>query len=376
MTKINVNTKFDGGSIEVVSIANPQDLQFKIRHDTNSEFKQWFYFQLTGVLDIDINITFKDMKTTAYPDGFKNYGIAMSYDNEYWTRIDTEFDGDNLKFSINPSANSVYFAYFEPYSYHRHLGLIGEANESDWAKHEVLGQTTEGRNMDLLVVGDEESAKHKIWVIARQHPGETMAEWFMEGLVHRLIDEQDSISVKLLEDCVFYLVPNMNPDGGYHGNLRVNTNGANLNREWLNPTQERSPEVYCVREKMKQTGVSMFFDIHGDEALPYIFTAGCQENPTFSKKQEELSAKFSKYYELVNPDYQTVVGYGIGHFDSEMATLATNWVGDTFDCLAYTLEMPFKDNCNLPDPVHGWDGRRSYLLGESLLTAINFVLRA
>ena len=120
----------------------------------------------------------------------------------------------------------------------------------------------------------------------------------------------------------------------------------------------------------------MFFDIHGDEALPYIFTAGCQENPTFSKKQEELSAKFSKYYELVNPDYQTVVGYGIGHFDSEMATLATNWVGDTFDCLAYTLEMPFKDNCNLPDPVHGWDGRRSYLLGESLLTSINFVLRA
>ena len=57
----------------------------------------------------------------------------------------------------------------------------------------------------------------------------------------------------------------------------------------------------------------------------------------------------------------------------ETPTIATNWVGDKFDCLAFTLEMPFKDNANLPDLEHGWNGYRSYLLGQSLLTGLNII---
>ena len=375
MSKINVNTAFDGGNIEVVNLDDPKNLQLKVRKDTNSEFKQWFYFQLNNVADKDIKITLSELKTSAFPGGWENYKVCISYDNQYWTRLETTFDGDNLVFSLEPEANSVYFAYFEPFSYHRHLELISHANQVEGVTHEILGQTAQGRNMDLLVVGDEKSSKHKVWIIARQHPGETMAEWFMEGLIHKLLDEQDSTSKILLRDCVFYLVPNMNPDGAYAGNLRVNTQGANLNREWLTPTLERSPEVYYVREKMLKTGVDMFFDIHGDESLPYVFTAGCEDNPSFSKKQEELAEKFTRYFELVNPDYQTVVGYERGHFSAENATVGTSWVGNAFDCLAFTLEMPFKDNDNFPDPIHCWDGRRSYLLGESILTAISLTIR-
>ena len=32
-------------------------------------------------------------------------------------------------------------------------------------------------------------AEKKIWVIARQHPGETMAEWFVEGMMDALLDD-------------------------------------------------------------------------------------------------------------------------------------------------------------------------------------------
>ena len=38
-------------------------------------------------------------------------------------------------------------------------------------------------------------------------------------------------------------MPNMNPDGSIRGHLRTNAKGANLNREWKEPTEERSPEV-------------------------------------------------------------------------------------------------------------------------------------
>jgi murein tripeptide amidase MpaA len=200
-----------------------------------------------------------------------------------------------------------------------------------------------------------------------------MAEWFMEGLIYRLCDEQDAVSINLLKNHVFYLVPNMNPDGAYHGNLRTNTTGSNLNREWLTPTLEKSPEVYYTRNKMLETSVDLFFDIHGDESLPYIFTSGCEDNPSFSAKQQKLQQQFEELFPLINPDYQTKVGYPKGHFSSESATVGTKWVGNQFDCLAYTLEMPFKDNANLPNDLYGWNGERSSLLGASLLTMLNLL---
>ncbi|MBY0379463.1 MAG: hypothetical protein K2P99_03565, partial [Burkholderiales bacterium] len=270
MGNIIVNTQFDAGSIVVLDIKNAKKLQFKIRNDTNSHFAQWFYFQLANVTDKDLNISLLELSKSAYPDGWKNYSVCVSYDNQTWFRIPTQFDGNILRFSITPEHNSVYFAYFEPYSYERHLQLIGESNNSALCSHEILGQTHEGRNIDLLVIGNPNN-KLKIWFTARQHPGETMAEWFMEGLIQRLLDDKDSTSKALLKQCVFYLVPNMNPDGGCNGNLRTNTKGINLNREWLSPSLEKSPEVYYVRQKMQQTSVSMSFDIHGDEAIPYVF---------------------------------------------------------------------------------------------------------
>ena len=35
----------------------------------------------------------------------------------------------------------------------------------------------------------------------------------------------------------------MNPDGAAAGNLRTNSVGANLNREWADPSEGQSPEV-------------------------------------------------------------------------------------------------------------------------------------
>ncbi len=88
-----------------------------------------------------------------------------------------------------------------------------------------------------------------------------MAEWFVEGLVQRLLDETDTVGRALLNKAVFYVVPNMNPDGSARGHLRLNAIGVNLNREWQTPSLEKSPEVFYVREKMLATGVDMFLDI-------------------------------------------------------------------------------------------------------------------
>jgi murein tripeptide amidase MpaA len=49
-------------------------------------------------------------------------------------------------------------------------------------------------------------------------------------------------------------------------------------------------------------------------------------------------------------------------------------VGHAFGCLALTLEMPFKDNADLPDEAVGWSGERSRRLGAASLEALLAVL--
>ena len=83
----------------------------------------------------------------------------------------------------------------------------------------------------------------QVWLYARQHPGETMAEWWMEGALERLLDEADPVARRLREKATFHIVPNMNPDGSFRGHLRTNAVGTNLNREWHAPSLEKSPEV-------------------------------------------------------------------------------------------------------------------------------------
>jgi murein tripeptide amidase MpaA len=49
-------------------------------------------------------------------------------------------------------------------------------------------------------------------------------------------------------------------------------------------------------------------------------------------------------------------------------------MGHAFGCLALTLEMPFKDNADLPDEVVGWSGARSARLGAAAVEPLFAVL--
>lgn len=133
----------------------------------------------------------------------------------------------------------------------------------------------QGRDIPLLRAGDGAAGKRKLWLIAQQHPGEHMAEWFMEGVIDRL-QANDATVQKLLEKADLYLIPNMNPDGAFLGHLRTNFKGKDLNRAWQDASVEASPEVFFAQAQMKQYGVDAFIDVHGDEEIPHVFTAACE----------------------------------------------------------------------------------------------------
>lgn len=217
-----------------------------------------------------------------------------------------------------------------------------------------------------------------------------MAEYYAEGLLERVLGLNSSGSVdgstqRVLKEFTFYIVPNMNPDGGVRGHLRTNAKGQNLNREWCPsgqvgregyydaPTLERSPEVHCVLNKMDETGVDLFLDVHGDEVLPYNFLAGGEGLSNWGLRLKTLHGAFLSQYTRTNSDMQVQIGYEPENPGEGRLQVCSNQVGHRFDCLAATLEMPFKDCASNPDPERGWNPARAKMLGASVLEAILYV---
>ncbi len=365
---IRISSNFDAGNISCLSSDKASDIQLEIEKDTNSHFYQWFYFRMTGARDQACSLKILNAGGAAYPAGWEGYQTVASYDRENWFRIPTTtYDGETLTIDITPGYNSIYFAYFAPYSMERHADFIAEVQHASFVDLEVLGKTLDGQDIDLLTIGEPDKNKKACWIIGRQHPGESMTEFWMEGFLERLLDENDPIARELLKKAVFYVVPNMNPDGSQRGNLRVNAIGANLNREWQAPSLEKSPEVYHVRNKMMETGVDFMFDIHGDEAIPHNFIAGTHGIPSFDDRLLSLIDRFKAYYMEANPDFQITHGYPQNTPGNGNLTMCGNNTAETHDCLAMTLEMPFKDTDDNPNEFEGWSPDRSMKLGASSL---------
>ena len=187
---MKISSHFDSGSIEVVAIATDGNIDLKLRLDEVSDpsvqIRQWFHFRLQGARGQAVNLRIHNAGAATYPGGWKDYRACASYDRLHWFRVETHYEGEGgvLTISHSPERDSVYYAYFEPYSWERHLQLLGRAEDSPLARVRDLGASLDGRDLNVIEIRSEAGAleKRACWIIARQHPGEPMAEWLAAGV--------------------------------------------------------------------------------------------------------------------------------------------------------------------------------------------------
>ena len=240
---IQINSGFDSGNIRVVGIEGDR-VDLEIVTDHLSDFYQWFHFRVAGAKGRTLTFRLLNAGGAAYAFGWPDYQARWSTDREAWRTADSSYADGVLHFTKAIDTDLVWFAYFAPYSMERHHDLVSRMALMPGVSHRELGKTLDGQPMDLLTLG---TGPKTVWLYARQHPGETMAEWWMEGALEFLTDPTNPIALALREKAMFHIVPNMNPDGSRRGHLRTNAAGINLNREWHAPTMEKSPEVFLVR---------------------------------------------------------------------------------------------------------------------------------
>ena len=83
-----------------------------------------------------------------------------------------------------------------------------------------------------------------------------------------------------------------------------------------------------------------------------------------------LQQEYERALTRLCPDFQTKYGYPRAAPGKANMTMATNHVADAFQCLSMTLEQPFKDNADAPDPRYGWSPTRCRTLGVATLDAL------
>ena len=370
MTDLFIDAGFDSGNIDVISI-DGITAKLAIRKDHRSEFAQWFHFRTTAKAGEELVLKITGLNDSAYPGGWPDYDACVSEDREYWTRAASSFDKDEdngtLTIRYTPASQIAYFAYFAPYSMERHHDLVAEAAACEGVELTRIGETLDGQPLDLLEMGDGDK---QVWLYARQHPGETQAEWWMEGALECLTDPTDPVARGLRKLCRLHIVPNCNPDGSRRGHLRTNAAGTNLNREWSEPSAEKSPEVLAIRNKMDETGVDYAMDVHGDEAIPAVFLAGYEGIPSWTDEHGERFYRYQRILERRTPDFQSRLGYPKAAAGKANLTISTNLVAERYGATAMTLEMPYKDLVDFPELEQGWSPERCKLLARECLAAL------
>ena len=368
---LTISSAFDAGNIRVVGESGDR-VDLEIVHDHMSDFYQWFYFRVAGGAGRELTLRITNCAGSAYPHGWPDYKGVMSLDREDWVRIsDTSYADGVLTMKLTPPQDLVWIAYFAPYSMERHHDLVTQTASLEGVEYASLGKSLDGQDIDCLTIGE---GPLSIWLYARQHPGESMAEWWMEGALEKLTDEDDPVARVLRRDCTFHVVPNMNPDGSRRGHLRTNAVGVNLNREWHAPSADKSPEVLCVRNAMDENPPVFAMDVHGDEAIPANFLAGFEGIPSLNDRQLGLFNLFGETLERLSPDFQRSQGYEIPKPGEANMSMSTTQLAERYGCVSMTLEMPFKDNFDLPDEVYGWSPQRSKHLAYACLDALHAIL--
>lgn len=103
--------------------------------------------------------------------------------------------------------------------------------------------------------------KKAVWVMGRQHSGETTSSFMMEGIISYLLSNESDAQY-LRNIFVFRLVPMVNIDGVVHGNTRAELVGCDSNRTWVDPHKQYQPIIYTLKKMIERDDVEMVLDLH------------------------------------------------------------------------------------------------------------------
>lgn len=227
-SQVIFEANFDSGNLQ--SVTTTDSINFTVR--VNADIVgRWFYFKMKNVKNRYVSVTIQNSDATR---------PMYSYDNRNWMRF-TELESPQRNvFRKTYTQDSVYVAYYVPYSVTQLNEKINQLNNNPFVKIDTIGYSEQNRPLVVLTLTDftvPDSLKYYLWAHGRTHPSETPSSYHLDGMINYFISNDDVASF-LRTKIKWIILPFINPDGVYLGKSRVNANNVDLERSWnLSPAQ-------------------------------------------------------------------------------------------------------------------------------------------
>lgn len=284
-SQITFDADFESGNINTVTTTDSISYNVTTISDIGG---RWFYFRIKGVKNrfIRVTITSTDVNRPMY-----------SYNNRDFARFTTSESPTLRMFQKTFNEDTVYVAYYTPYNYSYLQERLAEWKQSPYTKIDTLGITDNGFPIQQITITDPSipnTNKHRVWIHARTHPSETPSSWHFDGIVQKLLSNDEVISY-YRKNVIFYLIPFTNPDGVFYGRSRTNFSGVDVESNWNKSDSETSKEVKILKQRMSQINsekvISVFNNLHsqaGSYCTFWIHTP-VSTSPKFYRKEYQFS---------------------------------------------------------------------------------------
>jgi murein tripeptide amidase MpaA len=369
--QVRLSADFEGASLGGWTQSSPETFHITIRKDTNSDFSRWYSFRIGGGRGRSLLFIVTNAGTTSVPSAWPfNRPVVSSDGGESWGRIaQTSYDAGVFSFRHTPASDEEWVALAPVYNFSRWEGIVSEIESHPMVDSlTVLIRTLGGRPIHLVKITDPavpDGEKLGIWAIARQHPAETGGSWMAEGMLYWLLGDSPE-AAEMRRMTTVYMVPFMNPDGVALGNYRVNSVGANLNREWVNQDYSTAPSVAAVAARIESFVESgrpfeFFVDFHGHSSSRknFFYYSGLDRT---SEEEYQKTHRLMSRLEALDGDF-TREG---SERSADSPRLARGWVFESFGVQAVTFECSYQDVTYGPHAGEYMTTERYMALGAAL----------
>jgi zinc carboxypeptidase len=168
--------------------------------------------------------------------------VAISEDGKTWKTVPTQsLPGNRVQLHVDMRTPQLYVARIEPYRLSDLDRFLESIRRNRLVQITTIGKTVAGRDLEIVHIGSPD-APYRVFVRARAHPWESGSNWVAQGLIERLLKDDDE-SRGFLRVYSVSVLPMANKDGVARGGTRFNLRGKDLNRNWDKPANpELAPE--------------------------------------------------------------------------------------------------------------------------------------
>ncbi len=296
-----INCFIENGSSVNWDLANDSTVNIYLTYDyernsLNRAYDHW-HFLLEAQKGTDITLVFHNFSEIyngkLIPFDTWIMDCITSPDDRKWEHVPVEWiEGERMKVKIHMESDSLYIARVEPYRVSDLKKLVSGINENDQVRITPIGNTVEGRELQVIQVGKDNSP-HRIFIRARAHAWEAGGNWVVEGIIKKLLDNSEE-SKKCLNNYTVYILPMANMDGVVRGISRFNLNGMDLNRNLTESADPLLTPENAAMEKWLEGMIAkglkpdLAIDFHNDSNGPLFFSSAGKEKKDYVENMNVL----------------------------------------------------------------------------------------